>query len=263
MSGTIYSSSRSAQRPARSARRPISGAPANQYQSLLAQLGTPVIGAAGSVRNVGLISANPHEGVTTVACNLAMQAAVANGLHVLLVDANTSKPRLHQIFDLPQSPGLCDMSGSLAEDTGCIHDMSELPLKSWPPVLRRSLKRRPRENRRAYEIDVPNISVVTSGSRTTATGLVQLAAEGSLGFSNRPFDLVIYDLPAVNSSNSFEFPLSYLDGVLFVVAAEETSDVAAKKSLRRIRDAKAYVLGVVFNKRRRYLPGWIDRKLGD
>ena len=59
-------------------------------------------------RVIVLTSANPSEGKTTVASNLAL-ALAEMGRRVLLIDGDLRKPRLHQIFNLPNERGLSDL----------------------------------------------------------------------------------------------------------------------------------------------------------
>ncbi|HXG60133.1 MAG TPA: polysaccharide biosynthesis tyrosine autokinase [Planctomycetota bacterium] len=56
-------------------------------------------------RTVGVTSARPGEGKTTVAANLAV-ALARKGLSVALVDADLRSPRLHEIFGIDNSQGL-------------------------------------------------------------------------------------------------------------------------------------------------------------
>ena len=77
------------------------------------------------------------------------------------------------------------------------------------------------------------------------------------------FDLVIVDLPSVSELKSCCFSLAQLDGLILVLEAEATSDLAAQKSLQQLKQLGANLLGIAFNKYRSHLPRWIERKLGD
>ena len=112
----------------------------NQYRILLAGLQTLGLGN-GSLKTIGLTSSNRREGVSTVACNLALYAASCHDLRVLIVDANFLHPSLHRMFEVKQTPGLSDLLHENAIMSDCIHDMSTRPLKSWPVALRRSMRR--------------------------------------------------------------------------------------------------------------------------
>lgn len=61
--------------------------------------------AAGDQRRMLVVtSANPAEGKTTVACNLAI-AMAETGRRVLLIDGDTRRPRVHEIFEVPNEEG--------------------------------------------------------------------------------------------------------------------------------------------------------------
>jgi Mrp family chromosome partitioning ATPase len=241
--------------------------PANQqYQILLNQLLTAGYGTT-AMQTVGLTSSQSGEGVTTVACNLALYAASCQQMNVLLVDANFTKPGLDRIFQLPRSPGLTDLWSGIADEMDCIHDLSKQPIKSWPPALKKSFRRRRRQSRlpgRTQPLESsPSLSVLPVGSNAMVGR--DFSRSGDHGFLEpvcAEFDLVIVDLPAISSATSRWISVASLDGILFVVEAEQTSDIVAQKSLLEIQQQGAHVLGIALNRCRNHLPKWIDKKLG-
>src|SRR5207245_1109010 len=59
-------------------------------------------------RSLIVTSAGPSEGKTVVSANLA--ASIADtGLRVLVIDGDMRKPKMHQIFNVPQEPGLSNL----------------------------------------------------------------------------------------------------------------------------------------------------------
>jgi succinoglycan biosynthesis transport protein ExoP len=71
-------------------------------------------------RVVMVTSADPHEGKTTTATQLAASLA-RSGRRTLLVDADIRNPGAHRVFALPQDPGLCEMLRGEAERDAVIH----------------------------------------------------------------------------------------------------------------------------------------------
>jgi Mrp family chromosome partitioning ATPase len=57
---------------------------------------------------IGVTSAHPGEGKTTVASNLAVSTAVANERDTILVDFSPRSPRLHMVFGTDIRPGLAE-----------------------------------------------------------------------------------------------------------------------------------------------------------
>ena len=62
-----------------------------------------------SIHVIQVTSSLAGEGKTTTATNLAVVLARA-GHRVALVDADLRRPRLHQVFDVPPTPGFTDIA---------------------------------------------------------------------------------------------------------------------------------------------------------
>ncbi len=71
-------------------------------------------------RVVMVTSADPHEGKTTTASQLAASLA-RSGRRTLLIDGDIRNPGAHRVFDMPQEPGLCELLRGEAERDAVIH----------------------------------------------------------------------------------------------------------------------------------------------
>jgi Mrp family chromosome partitioning ATPase len=244
----------------------FSEASTEQYQLLLARLQLMGFGPGGLRRSVGFTSADRREGVTSVACNLALYAASCQEMRVLLVDANFLNPSLHRIFGLKQSPGLVELAHEhLIED--CITDLSTLPFKEWPSSLKSAYRRRRSFSRfvsSSQEATLRlSLSVLPVGGHDSALqNFSDPENEDFLKNVFSEFDLVVVDLPTVEIALSGGLTPAQLDGVVYVLQAESTLDATAAESVQQLQYGDASVLGVTFNQTKRHLPTWIDRRLG-
>ena len=76
-------------------------------------------------------SAIPNEGKSTVAANLARTLAFA-GARVLLVDGDMRRGVLHQLFGLPQEPGLSDLLSDGGDLAKSVKDIPLAPVNGTP-----------------------------------------------------------------------------------------------------------------------------------
>jgi Mrp family chromosome partitioning ATPase len=82
-----------------------------------------------------------------------------------------------------------------------------------------------------------------------------------LGEYKRHFGAVIVDIPAPTESTSSILLASETDGVVLVVEAEQADARVALRAKQSLLDARANIVGVVLNKRRQHVPGWLYRLL--
>ncbi len=201
--------------------------------SLLDRLGLSLPTTSSGARAIGLTSCVAGEGVTTIAAELAMRAAIHLQLNTVLVDANNSRPFVDRLFDVDRGPGLQEVLESRVR---------------LVEVLQSSR--------------IPNLSVLTSGAacddadRACRTpNLIRAVQE-----LREKYDLVIVDLPAVARGVPTGFG-ALLDGVVLVVEAERVRWEVAQRATASLTSAGVNLLGAVLNKREQHVPPWLYRSL--
>jgi capsular exopolysaccharide synthesis family protein len=173
--------------------------------------------ATNNLRVVMITSAEPNEGKSTTALNLALTFSESYKRKVLLVDADLRRPSLHEITQVPNASGLGETLKATSEQ--------KLPLFQLSDTLMLAPAGRPDSN--------------PMGALTSPRMRVMLA-EAAMRF-----DWVIIDAPPIGliADSSLLAPLS--DGVLLVVRSRRTYYAAAQKAVEAI--GRERVLGVVLN----------------
>ncbi len=96
-------------------------------------------------RTIVVTSGQPGEGKTSLSAHLAVSLARA-GFRTLLVDGDVHRPAAHTLFNLPATPGLCELlrgeTGTAAAiRTTAIPGLSVLPAGGWSLAARQAMVR--------------------------------------------------------------------------------------------------------------------------
>jgi polysaccharide biosynthesis transport protein len=168
------------------------------------------------VRSLLVTSAQPSEGKSTTAANLALSFAQV-GKRVLLVDADLRAPSIHRHFDTGTESGLSDVLAGRV---------------SWQEVMVR--------------IDPWELYVVPAGpvSRRAADMFVQAASQLFEEVS-REFDIVLVDAPPLLGFAESHLLASMADSVIVVTKAETTSGKTVSKALDALIRDRANIMGLV------------------
>ncbi len=186
-----------------------------RFRSLAASLvASP---AERPVKSLVVTSASPGDGKSHVAVNLALTLSESYRRQVLLVDADLRRPVLHQVFNLPNAPGLVEALNAGPEEKAAAvqvtHTLTLLPAGRPQPDPLGGL---------------------------SSERMRQIVAEASARF-----DWVIVDTPPVGVLADSRLLAEMVDGVLLVVRAGVTRypDVDAAADLI----GHERILGLVLN----------------
>jgi Mrp family chromosome partitioning ATPase len=198
---------------------------------------------AGVNLTVGITSANPGEGKSLVAANLAVSLATANQRETVLVDLNVAAPRVHSIFGVPLSPGLYDAVQPGGSDVHvCPTRVNHLHVLAAG------------EARANAPFASPDSGNPTNTPPEGAVPAASLGIEHISAFRDviltlrEQYEFVIVDLPSLNGP-SVPLLLSHqIDGLLVVVSVDRTKKEDLDHMIHRLNEGQ--VLGFVYNRAR-------------
>ncbi len=75
------------------------------------------------------------------------------------------------------------------------------------------------------------------------------------------YDVVIIDCPPILIDGSWSALLRTVDGIILVVEAERTRSAVLRSTTKMIGEVGGHILGIVFNRRRQYIPRFLYRFL--
>ena len=143
---------------------------------------------------------------------------------VLIIDGDLRKPRMHELFDLPNDRGFSSLL--------CHSPLPENQLKGI-----------------VQETSIPGLSVLTSGPAIESAADLLYSADLSelLAEFKTEFDFVIIDTPPMSQMPDARVLGRLADAVILVTRAGHTTRQAAEDAYRRLIEDKARVLGTVLN----------------
>ncbi len=170
-------------------------------------------------KTILVTSSVPNDGKSLTSANFAIVLAYS-GSRVLLVDADLRKGGLHHRFKLEAEPGLSEvLSKGL----------------SWQEAVRPT--------------QVPKLSFLPRGDATQSSSelFISQTTEQFLKEASAQFDYVIINTAPVMAADDVTSLAPHIDGVLFVIRAEQTSARVARAALDLLYQRQVNVLGLVFN----------------
>jgi len=188
-----------------------------QFRTLRSRLSQ--IAATRPLKRVLVTSSVPAEGKTTVAANLAHSIMRQPDRRVLLIDADVRSSRMHELFGVPNGPGLTDYLRGEADKYAVIQNGLE-----------------------------GNLCFIPGGSETSNPSelLLNDRMKKLLDLVTPVFDWIILDSPPALAVHDASILADLCDGVLFVVKAGETAHELAEKASSEF--LKKNLLGVVLNR---------------
>ena len=176
-------------------------------------------------KRVVVTSSLASEGKTTTTINLAISFAQA-GQRVLLIDADLRKPKVHQYFSVPNSPGLTNYLGASVQRGGSLNVSSVI-----------------------HNVDCDNLSVICSGSipPNPSEILGSEAMNKFLDEVSKMYDYIIMDTPPILVVSDALPIIKSSDGVVLVVRQNSSTHPEIQKALSSLEFIDAKLLGFIVN----------------
>ena len=172
------------------------------------------------IQTILFTSTKQNEGKSTVIANVAYSFSKLENCKVLLMDLDLRNPSVHKMFGVSNTYGLMDNLKSNRPLEKCIHKIEEnihvLPTGAMPP----------------------NPSEILS-SKKMAKFLEDIKSH---------YDYIFIDAPPVGVVSDATIISSNVDGVMYVVASNETDLSHAQVAIDNLKKADANIIGSVLNK---------------
>jgi succinoglycan biosynthesis transport protein ExoP len=162
----------------------------------------------------------PGDGKTTVAVNLAVSIA-QSGKSVLLIDADMRRPKVAEVLDVPESPGLSEVLQGKLEVEAAIARLEQ----------------------------APGLDILSAGDpiANPCELLTQPTFPELLEQLRREYDYVVVDSPPILAVSDPAVIAPRSDGVLVVLRIKRNSRDLANRSFELLKTVNAPIIGVVAN----------------
>lgn len=197
------------------------------YQSLLSGIGWNPVDPDVAVKTVGFTSNSRGTGVSTLAAQAAMTAAINTRCNVLLIDGNLNFSSVHNTFRTDKGLGL----SNALRDSGLVSE-----------AIHRS----------GHE----SLFIMPAGDDELAGQECGLAFSGVLKTLAADYQLVIVDLPSLEKSSAVLGWVAHLDAILLVIPSGAESTEHARSAVAALRANGAREMSVALN---RFRPDLLDR----
>ena len=162
-------------------------------------------------------SANPSEGKSTTASNIAVSFAML-GKSTLLIDCDMRKPNVHKLWRIQGSNGMSNLLTGI--DNCYVNEVEELPLSIIS----------------AGDIP-PNPSELLASSKF----------EDVVTFLRNHFDYIIIDTPPVNQVADAQIIAKNVDGVVLVVSSGKTQLGELAAAQKALDTSAGKICGFILN----------------
>jgi succinoglycan biosynthesis transport protein ExoP len=170
-------------------------------------------------KRIMVTSSVPNEGKSSIASNTAISLSEMN--RVLLIDCDLRKPSIGKLFGLDRNvDGLSELISQSASFESCIHQWGDSQLYLLPSGSM-----------------APNPLDLISSNRF----------KKCLEDLSHKYDHIVIDTPPILPVSDACLISTLVDGVIFVVRADATPIPAVNDAMKRLRQAKAHILGGVLN----------------
>ena len=189
-----------------------------QYRTVRTNLQFAVAGDQ-PLRSMAVVSSGPGEGKSTSSANLAVVFAQA-GRRVLLVDADMRKATVHKTFGLSNEVGLSNLVSGQQSASSVIQPSG-----------------------------VDNLSVMTAGPTPPNPAELLNSHRMNVVIEElyQMFDLIVFDLPPVMTVADGLIMASKTDSTVVVIREGVTRKDSIIEAKNRLIQAKARILGVIYN----------------
>jgi capsular exopolysaccharide synthesis family protein len=195
----------------------------HEFGEAFRALRTSLVFSSGTegTRVIALTSAQPLEGKTTTACNIAIALAYG-GSRVLLIDADMRRPSVSRTLGIENTIGLSHLLTGQA-------------------TARQTIRR----------TTVQNLWVMTAG--LTPPNPSELLASDRMktlisNVQSGPFDWVLIDTPPVLAVTDAVIIAPWVSGVVFIIGSEMTQRRLAERAVETLMTSRPHILGAVLNR---------------
>lgn len=187
-----------------------------------------------AIRSILIASAAQGEGRTQTVANLAVILSAIEGNKTLLIDADLRHPKLHEIFEVEESPGLSEL----------LHGTAQLETVIRPTRI-------------------GNLKMISSGQpvKGSAELFYSPRLAEALETLKTQYDFLLFDSPPVIPYTDAVILAGHVGGIILVVRARDTRREVVRRAKDLLNRSEEKFIGVILNRVEHVIPRSIYDKL--